>query len=173
MSKLYELSADFEQLFDMLDDESTEDIQQAIFDTVEGIEMEFNAKAENIACWIKQLSIEMDAIKAEKQSLEKRMKNKSDKINSLKSYLLANMEVMKLKKIDMPRAVISVRNNPESVEITNEDLLIEWAQKQTNSDTLLKYEKPKLVKSGFKELLQAGQVIENVKIVRKQGIMIK
>ena len=59
MSKLYELAEDFETLYAALDeldpaDENYEDMSDAWFDTLEGIEGEFTAKAENIAVFIKR-----------------------------------------------------------------------------------------------------------------------
>lgn len=74
--KLYELSTTFLQLFEQLEEmqeqENSESLQEAWFDTLEGIEGEFENKAENIAIYIKSLLAEAKGIKAEEQALRAR-----------------------------------------------------------------------------------------------------
>ncbi len=53
---LYELTNDFAQLFDQLDEissmDNAEEFKQAWFDTLSGIEEEFEVNAENIGAYI-------------------------------------------------------------------------------------------------------------------------
>ena len=51
--KLYEISSDFQTLFEQLEMFEEADEEQAWFDTLDGIEQAFDSKAENIAVYIK------------------------------------------------------------------------------------------------------------------------
>ena len=75
------------------------------FDTLEGIEGEFNEKAENVACFIKNLEREADSHELEAKEQTARAKTKRKKAEFLKKRLLQDMQAMKLKKVDMPRDV--------------------------------------------------------------------
>ena len=92
---LYEISDGFRALYDQLDDmienedltdAEREDMQQAWFDTLEGIEAEFEEKAENVACFIKVLKGEVDMMAAEEKVLAARRRSRERRIESLKSY---------------------------------------------------------------------------------------
>ena len=68
--KLYEISNEYNQFLQAVEDEEIP--IEAVADTLEGIKGEFNEKADNIACMIKNQEAEMLAIKAEKDALNKR-----------------------------------------------------------------------------------------------------
>jgi hypothetical protein len=82
------------------------------------------------------------------------------------------MEAASLKKIDSPELCISIRNNAESVEITDTEKFIEWAQK-TNHDEMLKYSLPEIRKSAIKPLLQNGENIPYTALTRTKSVIIK
>jgi hypothetical protein len=68
-------------------EEDAEDIEQAWFDTLEGIEGEFECKAESVAQYIKELNAEAEAIKAEEKKLSARRKAKENAAIRMKDYL--------------------------------------------------------------------------------------
>lgn len=147
-----------------------QEIQEAWFDTLDGIEEDFEEKAENIAAFIKSLSAEAEDLKAEESALSKRRKAKENQITYLKAYLIDNMTAIGRKLIDKPKARISLRNNPESVEIANEKEFIKWAE--SNSPGLLNY-KPNISKTAVKEALKNGDNIPGAVIDRKVSVIIK
>lgn len=61
---------------------------QAWYDTLDGIEEGFEAKAENIACYLKQLSGELEMLKQQKAAFERRRKSKENQIEGLQNYLI-------------------------------------------------------------------------------------
>ncbi len=148
-----------------------EDMLQAWYDTLEGIEGEFDITAEALALYIKNLNANAEAIKMEKHKLEIRQKSYENRAERLKKYLLENMQKMKLKRVETARVAISTRNNAESAFITEENLLVEWAMKNNNS--LLNYPKPKLSKTAVKNAIKAGQEIPFATVVRTQSVIIK
>ena len=148
--KLYELSTDFSRLFDdfdaicsyepeksesgdYIDDGGSiiedlaayrQELQEAWFDTLDGIEQEFEDKAENVAAYIKSLKAEADDLKEEEAALNRRRKVKENQIDRLKDYLLHSMMTINRTKIDTPKAKLSIRNNAESVQFDDEERFI-------------------------------------------------
>ena len=144
---------------------------QAWFDTLDGMEIEIQEKAESVALYIKKLNYEIQAIKAEKSCLDARLKAKEKSSKNMLEYLKNCMEAVKLKKIETPRTAISIRNNPESVEIADEKSFINWAQ--DNNDDLLRYKDPEVNKTAVKQLLKAGEEVPYAKLIRTQSLTIK
>ena len=175
--KLYELTNDFAQLFDRFDeiselDGDTETYQQAWFDTLSGIEEEFEVKAENIGAYVKALTAAAKDLKAEEDALAKRRKAKEKQAEWLKKYLLESMQAIGRTKIDRPMAVLSIRTNPESVRFDDENAFITLCQRN-GSDDYLRYKAPEINRSAVKDALQAGQKIEGASLIRTQTISIK
>lgn len=148
-----------------------ENMLTAWFDTLEGIEGEFDNKAENIAAYIKALLAKAKAIKIEEDNLRNRRKKCEKSAESLKTYLLNSMQVTGRKKIDTPRAVISLRNNAPSLVVDNELDFISWAEK--NNDTLLKYARPEIRKADIKKLIKSGKKIPFVHTETNVSLTIK
>ena len=175
--KLYELADTFSELFAQFDaidglDGDTEDFKQAWFDTLEGIEAEFDAKAENIGAYIKALTAEAAALKAEESALAKRRKSKETQIKWLKQYLLDNMQAIGRTKIDRPMAVLCVRNNPESVRIEEENAFVTLCMK-AGHDEYLRYRPPEIDRTAVKRALQSGEKIEGASLVREKRIVVE
>lgn len=144
----------------------------AWFDTLTGIEAEFDEKVENIAVYIKQLTAEAKTLKAEKAAIAKRQSQKEKSVESLKIYLLNSMQALGRKRIDMPKAVITVKNNAPSLVIDDEISFIDWAQKN-NFDYLLKYSMPDVKKNDVKALCKSGKEFPYVHMESKQSLNIK
>lgn len=195
--KLYELSNDFAELFDNFDaisamtfsknemGEFVDDdgnpipdpevfkaaMLEAWFDTLEGIEDEFERKAENIGAYIKQLEAEQDALSAEKKRLEARISAKKNQSERLCTYLLTQMRKINLKKIDMPKAKITASDGRESVCISDETALIRWAEE--NCTGILNPQPPKIVKKEISALMKGGTEIPYTSLIRKPYITVK
>ena len=175
--KLYELTTDFAQLFDRFDeisklDGDAEEYKQAWFDTLSGIEEEFEVKAENIGAYIKELTAAAKYLKAEEEVLSKRRRAKEKQAEWLKKYLLESMQAIGRTKIDRPMAVLSIRTNPESVRFDDENAFITLCQRN-GSDDYLRYKAPEINRSAVKEALQAGQKIEGASLIRTQTVTSK
>lgn len=91
MSTLYELTGDFLELLDMLED--TDIDEQVIVDTLEGIEYEIEVKADGYAKLIKSLEGTVDATKKEIDRLTTRKKTFENRIKYLKDNLYQSMKV--------------------------------------------------------------------------------
>lgn len=176
MPRLYEISDQFAQLFDSFDElmeaeEDTEDIEQAWFDTLEGIEGEFECKAESVAQYIKELNAEAEAIKAEEKKLSARRKAKENAAIRMKEYLKNCMETMNLKKVETAKAKISIRNNAPSLKIDNETEFIMTLESSGRRD-LLKYAPPEIKKTDIKNLIKSGEEFKGARLESSQSIII-
>ena len=150
-----------------IDDAILECIDQETGDIIdierlESLEMARNEKISNIACWIKELKAEAEAIKAEKQNLEKRQKAAENKAEQLKNYLKMALNGEKYKDA---RVSISYRKS-ESVEIA-EDINID-----SLPDEFVKVTKLPVL-TAIKDAIKSGQDIEGCKIIEKESIQIR
>lgn len=91
-STLYEITGEYLQLLEMLTEEENLE-EQAVKDTLEGIEGELEFKAENYAKIIKELSAEADKFKKGKERLEARQRAYENRANYLKETLFNAMQV--------------------------------------------------------------------------------
>lgn len=144
----------------------------AWFDTLTGIEGEFDEKAESIAIYYKQLLAEAKMLKAEKAVIAKRQSQKEKQAESLKTYLFKSMQALGRQKIDMPRAVMSLKKNAPSLVVDDEISFVEWAEEH-NLDHLLKYSMPEVKKNDVKALCKKVEEIPFVHMEAKQSLSIK
>jgi hypothetical protein len=193
---LYEMSHDFEMELDAFDallnpewdrtedgDFVTEDgevitpdeyreLIENRFRALDEMEENVRAKAENVACYIKNLLADAETMKAEEEALRTRRKAKENTAARLKDYLMVCMDSACLKKIDMPRAVISVKNNAESVSIPDEKAFINWAREHDRDD-LLKFAEPTISKTAVKNCLKNGTPLPFAGLTRSRSVIIK
>lgn len=197
-TKLYDLTGSFVDLYDKFDEidsfepdwdengspidsdgnvindvvELKEAMLTAWFDTLDGIEEEFEIKAVNIAIIVKNIKAEAEQLKAEKLRLAKRQAQKERAAERLEQYLLNSMQAIGREKIDKPQAVIRLKKNPESTVVDNEKSFIEWAETNGYND-LLKYKDPEVKKKEVKDLLKRNVELPFVHLERKTKIDIK
>ena len=91
---------------------------QLLDDKINELAMALDDKMENIACYIKNLNADYEALKAEKQAIDKRMKTKQNKVEYLKKYLSTFMQANDIPKFETPKCAVSFRKST-SVEVTD------------------------------------------------------
>ena len=132
---------------------------------LEELQMERDKKIEGIACWIKELSAEANAIKEEKLKLEARQRVAENKVKSLKSYL-----AYALKGASFRTAKVSVSfRKTETVEVTPDGL----ENLKAMRDDLLKYKEPEPDKTAIKQALKSGLSVRGVQLVQNTSTIIK
>ena len=87
MATIYELTAEYEQLLEMLEDEEVD--QEVLSDTLEAIDGEIEDKADSYARIIVQMEADKEAMEKEAERLVSRTKVYDDRIKWLK-YTLKN-----------------------------------------------------------------------------------
>lgn len=97
--------------------------ESVINDTLEALEGEFNDKALSVAGFFQNIEAEIKAMRDAEKRIAERRKAKEASVNRLKDYLQREMIRTGITKIECPQFVISLRNNPESVQIVDETLI--------------------------------------------------
>ena len=134
-------------------------------DKLNELELEREKKLENVACWIKDLKAEVDALKAEKQALAERQKVAENKAESLKKWLAYALQGEKFKTT---KCAISFRKT-EAVEVTDEGL----NNLMKEHDELLTYKAPEPNKTAIKQALKDGLNVEGVQLIQNIRTIIK
>ena len=158
--KLYEID---NAILECIDLETGEIID---IDKLNELQLERETKIENVACWIKDLKAEAEAIKAEKLALADRQKVAENKAESLKKWLAYALGGEKFKTA---KCSVSFRNT-ETVEVTEEGL--EKLMRGGN-DELLTYKAPEPNKTAIKQAIKAGLNIQGVQLVQNVSTIIK
>ena len=156
---IYEIN---EGILNCIDPETGEIID---IDKLNELELERDAKIENVACWIKELKAEAEAIKAEKLALAERQKVAENKAESLKKWLAYALDGQKFKT---SKCSISYRKS-ESVEVTDEGL----SNLMKEHDELLTYKAPEPNKKAIKDALKDGLSVQGVRLGCNTSVIIK
>lgn len=169
--KLYEIANDYLAFMQAIED--GEIPEEAIEDTLEAITSELEDKADNIACLMKTLIAEANAIRGEERKLAERRKVKENTYESLKAYLSNALQAAGLTKVETARNRISFRKS-EAVEFVDEDAFITWAME--HGEHFLKYSTPEANKTEIKNAIKSGFVFDEAsgaRLVTKNNIQIK
>ena len=154
MASLYEI----DRRILALADEETGEI--ADHEQLDKLQIERDAKLENIALWIKNLKAEEEDYKAEKRAFEERQRQAKAKRESLERYLsdILNGEKFKTVKVEC-----SFRKS-QRVEIDDVYSLPE---------EYIKYKEPDADKTAIKEAIKQGKEIAGARIVTALNLQIK
>ena len=134
-------------------------------DKLNELELERESKIEGVACWIKDLKAEAEALKNEKQALAERQKVAENKAESLKKWLAYALQGEKFKTT---KCAISFRKS-EAVEVTDEGL----NNLMKEHDELLTYKAPEPNKTKIKQALKDGLSVEGVQLIQNISTIIK
>ncbi|NEZ47837.1 siphovirus Gp157 family protein [Clostridium niameyense] len=115
MAKLYELTQNYNNLLDLIDNPEVpvEMLKESLDNIREGIEV----KVENIAKVIKSIEIDVKGLKEEEKRLADRRKSLENRISSLKDYTESSMRATGLKKIKGKVFTLGIQKNAPSLEI--------------------------------------------------------
>lgn len=152
--KLYEIN---QAIMECVDLETGEIIDTEQLDK---LQMERDTKIENVACWIKELKAEAEALKAEKMAFAKRQQVAENKMESLKKYLAYALDGQAFKTV---RASVTFKKS-QAVEVDDIYKL---------DENYLRYKEPEADKTAIKEALKAGQTVAGATLVENVSVIIK
>ena len=153
--KLYQIN---EAIMNCLDMETGEVIN---CEALEALMMQRDEKLENIALWIKNLTADAAAYKAEKESFAEREKAALTKAESLKNYLTYALDGQ---KFTTAKCAVSFRKS-EKIEITDEAVL----PKDYVTETVT----IKPDKTAIKKAIKSGQEVSGAQLIENLNISIK
>lgn len=167
LSTLYQLRNEYVELMTKL---SNLDLDaQTLADTIDstGVVESFNEKAVNVVMIARQFDAHCDAIDAEIERLKSLKTSRKNTANKLKEYLLQNMISAQIQMIEHPIMSIKIRNNPESVDVFEENLI------PSDYMTWPAIPSPKPDKTLIKTALKSGTDVPGCKLVKSQSLLIK
>lgn len=134
---------------------------------LEELQLERDAKIENIALWIKNLAADAAALKAEEAVLADRRKKAESKVEQLRAYLDS---VLSGSKFETAKVMVFYRKS-KAVEV--DESFIEWAQ-ENEHDMYLTYKPPVANKTEIKSAIADGIDFEgHAQIVERMTLNIK
>ena len=167
--KLYEIADTYRAFMAAVD--AGEIPEDAVADTLDWIEGEFEAKADSIACLIKELRLEAKGIKEEADTLAERARRAQTKADRLQSYLFTHMQAMGKSRITTSRNALSLRKGPVSCRIEDEDTVLGFLSMHHMEDCIKR--EVSIRKRELLARLKDGDEIPGAQIVQDMTITIK
>ena len=164
---LYELTDSWLKVQQMMED--TEDME-AVLDTLEAIEGGIEDKAENYGKLIRNLTADVESIKAEEERLARRRRAISNNVDSLKERLFFTMNAIDKDRIKTDLFSFTIANNPPTALVDDEPAFIEWARA---NDVRFIREKVELNKKALAEALKSGEDINGARLIQTKGLRIR
>ena len=162
MSSLYELTEQFQELLSMALDPDVD--EQALADTMEGIECEIKEKADGYAKVIKSLEADVEALKAEEARLAGRRKNISANIDRMKRALESSMRATGKTKFKTTLFSFGIQKNPPALKIDMPDRV---------PDEFLIPQEPKIDSAAIKKELKEGVVLDWCHLEQSESLRIR
>lgn len=150
---LYEITADYMQLMQMMEDPDLD--PQTLADTMEGIEGELEDKADNYARVMKNMEADLNGIKAEIERLSTRKKTIENNIKRMKEALQFSMETTGKTKFKTELFSFGIRKNAPAV-VMDEPYI------ENVPERFLKYSDPTINRTAIKEAIQNGEDLEGL-----------
>lgn len=151
---IYEIN---QAILDLVDPETGEIMDYEAFDR---LQMERETKLENVACWIKNLTAEGAALRAEEVALAERRKVLERKSERLKKYLA---DALNGEKFQTAKCYVSFRKTAK-VEVTDASSVAAWCEDNGLHD-IVAYAAPTVSKTEIAKLLKAGMEIPGAEMV--------
>ena len=167
MATLYEIDKDIEAIIDRMFeevDEETGEVKAENVNKLKELQEARDQKLDNLGAFIKNLTSDVEAMKAEKDILDKRIKTKQNKIEWLKSYVASDLLANNQEKFESSRVVFSFRKSV-SVSIPDETKIPKKYFKKVTTE--------KLDREGIGKLLKEGHTIRGAELIEKQNLQIK
>jgi chromatin segregation and condensation protein Rec8/ScpA/Scc1 (kleisin family) len=165
MTALYQLTDQYRQAAERLADLDLPD--EVIADTLEGMAGELEVKATNVAAFARNLETTAAAIKDAEASMAARRKALERRAESLRHYLLHNMQRAGIRRIDSPHFTIAVKDNPPAVDVFDVLQLPAEFMRQPEPPP------PSPDKAAIKEALKAGVEVPGARMKESQRLEVK
>ncbi len=161
MASLFDLSTDYQQLYDLIAEQEDE---QILKDTLASINDAIEDKADGYVAVIKTLEGDNKAIDEEIKRLRQRKTSNQNGVKRLKESLQEVMEQTGKEKFKTALNTYSIANNPPSLDITDESLI----PKQYYIE-----QQPKLDKKELLKVVKDGLEIKGVELKQSRSLRVR
>jgi len=153
--QLYKINAEINMLCNNFQD--SEEELDYLFRRLEELQIEKETKVLNICKLIKNINVDVEALKAEEKALNERRKVAENQINNLKRYLC---------------------NNAENVKIKDAQASLSWRKSESvyvGGEVPEAYQRVKIEpdKTKIKSALKNGEAVDNCSLVASNNPVIK
>lgn len=166
MATLYEIDKNIEdimtKMYEVMDE--TGEVSSELAEELQALNEERDQKLDNIGAFIKNLTSDVNAMKTEKDSLDKRIKAKQRQIDWLKSYVSSDLLTHGQSKFESARVVFSFRRST-SVSIPDQALI--------PKKYFIKKIETRVDVDGIGKLLKEGHTVKGASLIEKQNLQIK
>ena len=162
MSTLYQLSDEYQELLSMALDPDID--EEALADTLEGIEGEIEDKADGYAKVMRNLEADASAIKAEIARLTERKKHIEANIDRMKRSLKTAMRLTGKTKFKTSLFSFNIAKNPPALKIDMPDRV---------PDEFLIPQEPKIDSVAIKKELKEGTVFDWCHLEQSESLRIR
>lgn len=115
---LYQLADQHRELQALAD--ADEVPPEVLRDTLEALEGSIEVKATSVAAFVRNMETHAELIEAAAKQLQERAGRARRKADSVKAYLLFQLQATGISKIEAPEFTIALRNNPAAVRIADD-----------------------------------------------------
>ena len=162
MSTLYELTEDYKQLLDMMEDPDIS--EEAILNTLEFVDEEIEDKLDGYGRVIRTIEFNAENKKKEAERLLERAKSEKNRAESLKKRIEGAMLAMDKPKVKTLLFSYNIQNNAPSLDIETEQFIPE--------DYYIKQE-PKLDRRCLLDAIKKGIEIQGVSIKQTASLRMR
>jgi hypothetical protein len=162
---LYEIANQFQELAALADFDDLP--AEVIKDTLEALEGTLQLKTTNIIKFVLGLEADAAAMDSAAEAMKQRANRRRKRAESIKAYVLFNLQAASISKVDCPEFTVSVQNNPKGVEVTNVELIPSKFMKQPEPPP------PTPDKSAIKAAIEAGEQVPGAWLYQGQHLRIR
>lgn len=127
--KLYEIADEYRALLALMDSSEEGEIDEDSFLlALAALESDFNAKATNIACLIREITAESQAVTETAKTLQTRAQRLDKRAALLRDYLHQQMQIIGLNNAADSRISVALKKNPPSVRVDTDTIPLEYCR---------------------------------------------
>lgn len=164
--RCYELPELFRAALDRAVDPDTGELTEAGIAEIHALTAAAQSSAADLACYIRELELEADAVKATAAAAAERASRLTARASKWRGYLLETLEMAGIDRVKDPRITVAIQKNPPSVHIADDAIIPpEYCR-----------EIPARIepdKTALKTILKLGAVIPGVELVATARLAIK
>ncbi len=163
--RCYEIPDLFRTAMERAVDEETGELTEAGVAEIRALAMAADRSIADLACYIRELEMEADAVKAAMAAMAERAAKLGNRASKWRGYLLDTLDCVGSTGVKDPRIVVSVKSNPPSVQI-DDGVEVPYEYRRIIPERI----EPD--KTALKAALKAGQYIPGVSLVSTRRIVI-
>jgi hypothetical protein len=164
-TSLYEIASEYQSMVNRLMDLDLD--EQTIADTIEAESGALEAKAVNVAMFIRNIEASADQIKLAEKAMAERRKSLENKADSIRQYLFENMKRVNVTKIECPYFALTIKKNPAKLIIDDAGAI--------PCELYIYPEAPAPYPDNakIKDMLKAGEVVNGARLQQDERLEIK